>query len=298
VVDRRTVVTLLGGVLLLLAEGAASWGLIGHRLVVERAVELVPGELGRALRAEERRLEERSLDPDLLWRKECGRQEGIQHFFDVDLHGGDPAKVSRDLEELKRRQGAAAVEGAGLLPWRIAEMAECARDAIEKGEPDLALDLMGQLAHYSADLHMPFHLTSNYDGQETGQQGIHHRYEDGLVARNTRALLKEMRRVRPRAEAIGDPLEASFAAMAGAPRRVERALSADREVSLSLTPETPEYYRALWSRLDTQVAAELSAAARFTASLWLWAWERGGKFPLTPPSAGEEAAPGGKKGKR
>ena len=39
------------------------------------------------------------------------------------------------------------------------------------------------LAHYCADAHVPFHAALNYDGQLTGQWGIHSRFESELFER-------------------------------------------------------------------------------------------------------------------
>ncbi len=37
------------------------------------------------------------------------------------------------------------------------------------------------LGHYVADAHMPLHITKNYNGQLTGQTGIHSRYESTMI---------------------------------------------------------------------------------------------------------------------
>jgi hypothetical protein len=274
----------------LLGTCAEAWGLVGHKLVVERAALVLPGPLGALARAETERLKERSLDPDVAWRKECGREEGIQHFFDVDRYDADPRRIPRDLEVLRVRHGRAYVDDSGLLPWRIADMAECLRRALEEGDRDLALDLMGQLAHYTADLHMPFHLTSDYDGQSTGQQGIHFRYEDGLVGRNARELTRRLGQHRSPAVAATDPVEAAFTAMIGAPARVKKALAADRAAGRRVSVESAAYYRALWPRLSGQLTAELDAAGRFTAAIWLWAWEAAGRPDLGAPAPARPGA--------
>ena len=39
------------------------------------------------------------------------------------------------------------------------------------------------LAHYVSDAHVPFHAVVNYDGQLTGQHGIHARFESALFER-------------------------------------------------------------------------------------------------------------------
>ena len=55
------------------------------------------------------------------------------------------------------------------------------------------------LAHYVADGHVPLHAVVNYDGQLTGQQGLHSRWEAELFERN-RATLK----IAPPPVAAGD----------------------------------------------------------------------------------------------
>jgi hypothetical protein len=41
--------------------------------------------------------------------------------------------------------------------------------------------LAGPMAHYVGDLSMPLHVSENYDGQLTGQKGIHHYFEEDMV---------------------------------------------------------------------------------------------------------------------
>jgi hypothetical protein len=258
---------------------AAAWGAVGHKMVVERAVQALPGDLGAIARGRLGRIKQRALDPDLAWRDACGRAEARRHFFDLDLYGGDPARVERDLGKLEARLGKAHLDDAGVLPWRIEEMARCLVAAFQSGDRERALDLMGQLAHYTADLSQPFHLSSDYDGQSTGQRGIHKRYEDELVGRQGRAITRALHDapVNPAALARG-PLEASFAAMSGADERRLEVLAADRRAVAGTAYGTSAYYRALWRLASDRLVADLASGAEITASVWLWAWqEAGGK---------------------
>jgi hypothetical protein len=43
--------------------------------------------------------------------------------------------------------------------------------------------LAADIGHYIADSHMPLHITRNYNGQYTGQSGVHSRYESNLIQR-------------------------------------------------------------------------------------------------------------------
>ncbi len=44
-----------------------------------------------------------------------------------------------------------------------------------------AMLLAADLGHYIGDSHMPLHITRNYNGQYTGQNGVHSRYESDLI---------------------------------------------------------------------------------------------------------------------
>jgi hypothetical protein len=259
---------------------AAAWGSVGHRLVVERAVRALDGELGAFARAHEEWLKERSLDPDTLWKDRDGRAEEVRHFLDVDLYGAGPEAVPRDLAAARARFGDRFVTETGLLPWRIDELACELALALGDGQRELALDLMGHLSHYAADLSQPFHLLSDYDGQSTGQRGIHRRYETDLVERHGRAIGRALGRRPVEAEPVADPLEQAFAAMAGAPARVEAVLAADRRAAAGHATTSSTYHRLLYASLREQVVADLERGARLTASLWLWAWQEAGRPAL------------------
>ncbi len=41
--------------------------------------------------------------------------------------------------------------------------------------------LAADLGHYIGDSHMPLHVTRNYNGQYSGQSGVHSRYESNLI---------------------------------------------------------------------------------------------------------------------
>jgi len=258
---------------------AGSWGHAGHQLIVVRAADVTPGPLGRLARADVGRLRERCLDPDREWRATCGEQERVQHFFDADAYAADPAAIERDLEALEAEHGADLVARNGLLPWRIDELASCLERALAAGELEQAVDLMGQLAHYTADLAQPFHLTRDYDGQSTNQRGIHRRYERELVAGYLDALTLALDAHPIDITPIHEPVAAAFAAMPGTAARVARILAADRAAARH-SRESPAYRGEMWYRLQSSLTDQLVDAAALTAGVWLGAWERAGSPSL------------------
>jgi hypothetical protein len=42
----------------------------------------------------------------------------------------------------------------------------------------------GEMAHYIDDINQPLHSTQNYDGQVTGNSGIHARYAGTMIAQH------------------------------------------------------------------------------------------------------------------
>ena len=79
---------------------------------------------------------------------------------------------------LRREERAAAVARQGDLPEArrgVRQQAPYSRDNIKF--------FSSVLAHYVSDGHVPFHAVLNYDGQLTGQWGIHSRFETELFER-------------------------------------------------------------------------------------------------------------------
>ena len=136
---------------------------------------------------------------------------------------------------------------------------------------------MGQLAHYTADLANPFHLTRDYDGQSTGQSGIHHRYEEGLVERFEGNLVVSLWGRRGGSPpAADDPLAAAFGLMAGAGAEVRHALDADLRASQCCGLETDRYWKEMWTALASPLTEQLTRGALLTAAIWQGAYERAG----------------------
>jgi hypothetical protein len=68
----------------------------------------------------------------------------------------------------------------GILPYHLQTMQRQLTDAFAKKDKNKILKLSAELGHYIADAHVPLHTTSNYDGQLTGQLGIHAFWESRL----------------------------------------------------------------------------------------------------------------------
>jgi len=169
---------------------ASAWGFAGHRYIMGRALDLLPAEMRPFFQHFRDEVIVRSTDPD-TWRN-VGWEDDPNHFVDF----GDPLLGPFPFTALPREYGAAlekfgmpALKRLGLLPWREAEEFGNLRRAFEgfaTNSPYATSDVVlfaGVAAHYVQDAHQPFHASNNFDGQLTGQRGIHARFERDLFER-------------------------------------------------------------------------------------------------------------------
>lgn len=68
----------------------------------------------------------------------------------------------------------------GILPFHLAQMQYNLTMAFRQKNVGRILRLSAEMGHYIGDAHVPLHTTENYNGQLTGQEGIHAFWESRL----------------------------------------------------------------------------------------------------------------------
>lgn len=68
----------------------------------------------------------------------------------------------------------------GILPWHLQKMQRDLTNAFRRHDTKRILRLCADMGHYIGDAHVPLHTTSNYNGQKTGQTGIHGFWESRI----------------------------------------------------------------------------------------------------------------------
>ncbi len=68
----------------------------------------------------------------------------------------------------------------GILPYHLLRYHRRLTLAFAAGETERILQLAAEMGHYVGDAHVPLHTTENYNGQLTGQTGIHAFWESRL----------------------------------------------------------------------------------------------------------------------
>ena len=273
-------------VTLLVPSPVFAWSWAGHRLIMQRAIDLLPPEIKPFFIEHREEIVYRAIDPD-LWR-DAGWDEEQNHFinFGVAEYGPYPfSALPRDHTAALEKFGAAAVKRNGTLLWRAPEMAGNLRGALAgfaqaNGlSPQFTVFFSGVASHYLQDATQPFHAAANYDGQLTDQRGVHGRFEEQLLSRfSTRLTLT------PAApKTIPNVQDYAFELALASFRDVDAILKADKESIGAKDTYGDEYFEAFFAKTKPILEERLSTAVTATASLIITAWEEAGRPALTLP---------------
>jgi hypothetical protein len=265
----------------------AAWGFEAHRLVADRAIDLLPAAIRPFFVRNRAFISEHAIDPD-LWRTAGWTEEPPQHFLDLDAFGPPPFDaLPHDRDAAIAKFGKDMVQKNGLLPWRLEEMhGKLVRAFADvKAQRPYAKDnikfLSAVVAHYVGDAHVPFHAVMNYDGQLTNQHGLHARFESALFERYRARL-----RIRPVPTRLTKaPREFIFDTLVVSASLVDPLLAADREAIGSGEVYDRAYYDRFFAKARPALERRLSEAIAATAAVIAHAWEEAGKPSLAdvPP---------------
>ena len=314
------------------ATAAFAWVDRTHQLIVEEAVARLPEPLRGLLAnpAALERLKKAAIEPDARRkrlekelttappdRREALRKQAAEeknrHYLDIDAITQEPPPFAHFPHERKAAEkefGAKPFEEHGTVPWAAEEALDNLVAAMTGGQSDDIFRAAGDLAHFAADLHVPFHVSKNFNGQFTGNDGIHRAVEIGLSVRNDPFYAAEVRKGHTEVAYIESARDAFFEWIAQANARVAPILEADTAArkatgynpgakSKEIEQETEDpanekskpYYAALTKELEARGSPEAAAmrdAAAHLAQLYYTAWVRAGKpdslsaAPTTP----------------
>ncbi|MCE7059909.1 zinc dependent phospholipase C family protein [Dyadobacter sp. CY343] len=155
------------------------WGFWAHKRINRMATFRLPPEMQVFYKKHIEYLTENATNPDKRRYAVVGEAE--RHFIDLDVYGDSallilpkfwPAAVLRFGEDSLRKHG--------IVPWQIQQSAYQLTEAFKTKNPGRILKVSADLGHYVADAHVPLHTTRNYNGQLSGQEGIHGFWESRL----------------------------------------------------------------------------------------------------------------------
>jgi hypothetical protein len=186
--------------------------------------------------------------------------------------------------EAIKRYGLEFVEKNGQVPWRSVEIYQKLVEAFRQQAPysrDNIKFFSSILTHYVSDAHVPFHAVVNYDGQLTGQWGIHSRFETELFERN-RPILRIVPKPIGR---VPNPRDFMFDALISGFPLAQTILNADQAAVKGRELYDDRYFTMFFGSVRPILERRLAEAITASASMIAAAWVEAGRpvIPLEQP---------------
>jgi len=152
------------------------WGFFGHKKINELAIYALPNELRSFYKFHSEEIIKWSVAPDQ--RRYVIAEEGMKHYIDLDLYDSFP--LPKYWNQAVEKFGKEYLEERGVVPWNTFFVYHGLVKAMAAKDYKRIVKISADLGHYIADAHVPLHTTSNYNGQFSGQHGIHAFWESRL----------------------------------------------------------------------------------------------------------------------
>lgn len=181
----------------------------------------------------------------------------------------------------------------GIVPWHLQKMQRDLTEAFRQRSTKRILRLCADMGHYIGDAHVPLHTTSNYNGQKTGQHGIHGFWESRVPELFAD---EEYDFFVGKPEYIDDPADFFWQAVLASHSMVDSVLGMERELSrsfpsdrqmcpdmrngLSVLAPCRDYAAAYQTALQDMMERRMRAAIHAVGSAWYTAWVDAGQPDL------------------
>ena len=281
---------------ILLAFILISWGVYGHEHINRAAVLSLPAPMQSFFFNHIDFITVESSVPDVRKYTINDNAEKPRHFIDLENYG-PLDELPATLEEAQKKYDADFLQKNGILPWYIEEMMKKLTRAFKEKNKTEILFLAADLGHYIGDANMPLHTSVNYNGQLTGQVGIHAFWESQLPEMfgdqynyysGPAVYIKDIHRK------VWDIIRHTHTL-------ADTLLLADKELRQQFKGDiyakdstgnvlknkyhqpvfSAEYARQYHEKLNGMVEKQLRSSIRETASFWYTAWVNAGKPDLS-----------------
>jgi len=266
---KNTGFALLAGAILLILS---SWGSTGHYKISYNSQLSFNQEMEQFYEWAQV-LADHASDADA--RKAWDPDEGPKHYIDIDNYPefNTTGTIPQDFTEIVAAHGFNFVIDQGILPWATEIAFDSLQSCFERSDWDKAVLFASDLGHYVADGHMPLHITKNYNGQNSGNYGIHSRYESSMI--NT--YISQIYYSGESIATITDVNQYIFDYLYNNYTLVDSVLAAD-DYAKAIAGNTSSnlYYESLWEKTHGFTKELFKSASNRLAALIYTAWVNAG----------------------
>jgi hypothetical protein len=283
----------LAAALLVLSNGAFTWGFFAHKLINRLAVFTLPESLLLFYKSNIEFITDHAVDPDK--RRYSVPEEAPRHYIDLDHyeHTAPVDTVPKYWKDAVAKYTEDTLNAYGTVPWHILTMKYRLTEAFKEKNIEKILKYSAEIGHYVGDAHVPLHATENYNGQFTNQKGIHGFWESRLpelFSENYDFFVGRAFYVNDVLGLAWKASEGSFAAKDSV-LDFERSLNAsypsDKKYSIEMRGQTQiktysrEYSKAFHEMLGGQVERRMRLSILAVGSIWYTCWVDAGQPNLT-----------------
>ena len=268
-----------------------SWGFFAHQKINRIAVFSLPPEMIGFYKKHISYIAEKAVNPDM--RRYIIDAEAPRHYIDLDVYGDSAVySLPRYWKDAVVRYGEDSLQDYGIVPWHIAAVKHWLTQAFLNRDVDAILRLSADLGHYVGDANVPLHTTENYNGQLTGQYGIHGFWESRLPE----LFFESYDLFVGKAEYESNPQLRAWEAVKDAHLALDSVLLFEKELTEKFDDSKKYSFeergqtlvrvysygfsKAYHRRLNGMVERQLRKAIKMTADLWYTAWVDGGQPDL------------------
>ena len=278
----------LGFIFFLPKESAKSWGFYGHKRINRMAVFTLPPEMVTFYKKHIEFVTNHAVDPDK--RRYGVEGEAPRHYIDID-HYGEHAfdSVPKFWKVAILKYSEDTLMAYGIVPWQIEKHYYKLLNAFKDENLDKILSYSADLGHYIADAHVPLHTTENYNGQLTGQRGIHGFWESRIPELKA----EDYDYFVGRAKYVESPLKSAWKVVYDSHMAVDSVLkfeailnkefpqdqkyAFENRGNLMLKVYSLEYTNRYDLKIKGQVERRMRESIIMVGSLWYTAWVNAGK---------------------
>ena len=274
---------------------AVQWGFFGHKRINRIAVFTLPPEIFGFYKEHIEFLTDHAVDPDK--RRYAVEGEAQCHYIDLDHYykpGQNPFEIMpRKWNDAVAKFTEDTLQAYGIVPWHIQVMKFKLQRAFESKNVDLILKYSAEIGHYIGDAHVPLHTTENYNGQMTGQRGIHGLWESRLVEINAEDydyFVGKVKYVKNVLDFAWDAVEGSHNALDSV-LRIEKELTKEfpsdkkyafeQRGNVTISTYAKEFCDLYHNRMNGMVERRLRSAIISVGSIWYTAWVDAGQPDLS-----------------
>lgn len=273
----------------LTAKAPSPWGFWGHRHINYYAVFCLPEAMLPLFKTNVDYLTRHAVDADQ--RRYLLPEEAARHYIDLDHYENELGEVylPQNWKTACDSFSIDTLKAHGIVPFQVYWSYLHLQKMFEAHDANGVLKAAADLGHYVGDAHVPLHTTSNYNGQKTGQKGIHAFWESRIPELSG----EQYSNFVPSVNYVDDPQTYIWEAVTESHRLLDSVLLLEKAVRERLGEEemytiakkgqslqrviSPAFAHAYEEAMNGMVERRYRSAIHALSSLWYTAWVNAGQ---------------------